>query len=340
MKLQKEFKDFYSHIRIDTEANALIEKRLILEEDIRSNLPSIFDDNGIALNKSDIRMIDQGSYKYKTTIRTKVVDRDVALILPLKDHNSFDPRTIKGYLKDSITIPSRTVVVKEPCVRAEYYKDGEEWLHIDIPLYAEDGSQRYLARGKANSQTYSWEIADPEGLNKYLCDRICGNEQLRRIICFIKRWRDEVYSGAQSSHEIPPSIGLTLLACDCFSRQSSNDGDDDLLSFKSTMSNILGRFSVVKNTSGNIIDANVVRELPVAPWTNVFKKMSDSSKEYMRTFYKRLSKAVDNLTDAVNLESEHDAAKLVQKVLGDDFTVPPKEATAASTKNNREHSFG
>ena len=60
----------------------------------------------------------------------------------------------------------------------------------------------------------------------------------------------------------------------------------------------------------------------------------------MRTFYKRLSKAVDYLTDAVNLESEHDAAKLVQKVLGDDFTVPPKEATAASTKNNREHSFG
>ncbi len=31
----------------------------------------------------------------------------------------------------------------------------------------------------------------------------------------------------------------------------------------------------------------------------------------MVTFYKRLSKAVDNLTNAVNVESDHDAAENV-----------------------------
>jgi len=60
----------------------------------------------------------------------------------------------------------------------------------------------------------------------------------------------------------------------------------------------------------------------------------------MVTFYKRLSKAVDNLTNAVNLESAHDAGKYVQKVLGSEFVVPAKEAVAAATQNRREHSFG
>ena len=67
--------------------------------------------------------------------------------------------------------------------------------------------------------------------------------------------------------------------------------------------------------------------------------MKDSS-SYLTTFYNRLSKAVDNLTNAVNVESAHDAGEYVQKVLGDSFTVPAKEAVVASAQNKREHSFG
>jgi hypothetical protein len=60
----------------------------------------------------------------------------------------------------------------------------------------------------------------------------------------------------------------------------------------------------------------------------------------MVTFYLRLSKAVDNLTDAVNVESDHDAAEYVQKVLGPEFEVPAKAAAAATVQSKREHSFG
>ena len=42
MKLKKEFSDFYTAIRIDSESHVLKEKREVLEDDIRSNLPSIF----------------------------------------------------------------------------------------------------------------------------------------------------------------------------------------------------------------------------------------------------------------------------------------------------------
>ena len=95
--------------------------------------------HNIDLNKSDIRVIDQGSYKYNTTIRANVVDRDVAIMIPINIKDNPDPRKIKGYLKESISRSSRVVDVKEPCVRATYLDHGKEWLHIDLPLYAVDG---------------------------------------------------------------------------------------------------------------------------------------------------------------------------------------------------------
>ena len=207
MKLKKEFADFYGEIRIDKETNALREKREILEEDIKSKLPYILKDHNISVNRSDIRMIDQGSYKCNTTISDDIVDRDVAVMIPLDIYVSSDPRKIKGYLRDTINIPARTVSIKEPCVRASYYENGEEWLHIDLPLYAQYENSVYLARGKEYSSDYSWESADPDGLNDYLCGQINGNAQLRRVICFIKKWRNEKYSGSTNDHEVPPSIG-------------------------------------------------------------------------------------------------------------------------------------
>lgn len=340
MKLKKEFSDFYKAIRIDSETNALREKREVLEDDIKSKLPEILKDHGIDIAKSDIRMIDQGSYKYNTTIKADVVDRDVAVMIPLNTTDNDDPRKIKGYLKDAISIPARTVTIKEPCVSASYYENGEEWLHIDLPLYAKNGYNAYLARGKVSSNSYSWENADPDGLNDYLCGKINGNDQLRCIICFIKKWRNEKYSGSANDHEVPPSIGLTLLACDCFSAQSTSEGDDDLLALQKTMKAIQDKFDVSKDWNGEVVSATISCFLPVTPYTDVFKKMKDCSSSYMVTFYKRLSKAVDNLTNAVNVESAHDAGEYVQKVLGSEFVVPAKEAVVAAAQNRREHSFG
>ena len=340
MKLKKEFSEFFKAIIIDSETDQLIEKRGILQKDIETKLPEILKEHGITITKKDIRMIDQGSYKYNTTIKSEVVDRDVAVMIPLDINSNKDPRLIKKYLRDSINIPSRTVTIKEPCITASYFEDGKEWLHIDLPLYANNGYSCYLARGKEFSSNYQWESADPDGLNDYLCSKIGDSKQLRRIICYMKKWRNEKYSSSTNDHEIPPSIGLTLLACDCFSKQTTSDGDDDLLSLYKTMKAIESLFEVKKDYLGNIIFASISRYLPVTPYTDVFKKMKDSSSSFMITFYNRLKKAVNNLENAVNVESAHDAGIYVQKVLGSDFSVPPKDAIVTSTQNRREHSFG
>ena len=60
MKLKKEFEDFYKCIRIDSEAQNLIDKRVTLQGEIKDKFPTIMKNHDIELNKSDIRMIDQG----------------------------------------------------------------------------------------------------------------------------------------------------------------------------------------------------------------------------------------------------------------------------------------
>lgn len=340
MKLKEQFKEFYKLIRIDDEVEPLKEKRQVLQDDVKTYLPGIFEEKGMSLNKSDIDIFDQGSYKYHTTISSSVVDRDVAIMIPLKDHNQYTPTTIKGYLEDSIShVAARTVVFKEPCIRAVYYENRKEWMHIDLPLYIVDNNCVYLARGK-KSYEGSWEPADPKGLNNYLCNYINGNQQLRRIICFIKKWKNEKYKNAASDHSVPPSIGLTLLACNNFNACSTDAGDDDLMALYNTMNNILSCFGVKFNYAGEPIEANISQELPVEPRSDVFDKMRESSLSYMIAFYKRWKEAVDNLANAINCSSEHDAAVYVQKVLGDDFQIPLKEVVVTSVSQKKEHSFG
>lgn len=340
MKLKKEFADLYEEIKIKDEVEDLKTKREILEKDIKDKFPGILKKHDIDLNKSDIEMFDQGSYKYNTTIKSKVIDRDVAVMIPLDIEKYDDPRKIKGYLRDAIGyVAARTVKIKEPCINVAYYEKDEEWMHIDLPLYAKHDGKIYLARGREYADNYSWEVADPKGLNKDLCDQIKGNAQLRRIIRFIKKWKNEKYANSVLDHEVPPSIGITYLACDHFFEVKSDEGENDLVSLQQTMVAIKNQFQLVYDGE-QLIQANITKKLPVEPRTDIFAKMKESSDDYGVTFYKRLSKAVQNLTDAVNVESEHDAGVYVQRVFGADFIIPEKKALVATTQNKKEHNFG
>jgi len=338
MKLKKQFSDFYDEIRIQGESEQLREKREILQSDIEDKLPDELKKHEIEVKKSDIEIFDQGSYKLHTTIKDTVIDRDVAVMIPMDIEKYPDPRKIKGYLRDALNhVAAREANIKEPCVNVAYYENGEEWMHIDLPLYAEYEGNVYLARGREFGTKYSWELADPKGLNEDLLGKINGKTQLRRVIRYIKKWKNEKYANSILDHEIPPSIGLTYLACDCF--VESTEVGDDLTSLQQTMEAIRNKF--FKTTQNDVlVKADISRYLPVQPYSDIFKTMKDSSDNYGVTFYNRLDKAVENLTNAVNVESDHDAGEYVQKVFGTEFTVPPKQAAMSSASSKKEHSFG
>lgn len=340
VKLKKEFEDFNSEIKIDTETDHLIEKRDKLKEDIKKYLPDECEKFNLSVNKSDFRFLNQGSYKIGTTIHPiegQSVDIDYAVILPVDINEHTDPRQLKKAVRDSLSIKNiRIPKIKEPCVTVGYHSEGKEYMHIDFPIYADYDSNLYLARGKENSLNPRWEIADPEGLVNYFRDKFSENEQLKRIVRYIKKWKQEKYQNSTNSHEVPPSVGLTVLACENYI-ECTDDGDDDLSALYYTLESIKNKFSI-NESKGEIENASIICDLPVEPYSDIFYKMRDSSK-HMITFYKRLSKAVDNLREAMNIDDEHEAAKYVVKVLGDEFNIPEKQADSVVTSNKGEYCF-
>ena len=345
MKLKKQFENFHDAIKISgsSESHDLRTKRETLQNDFTNKFPVNCEGDDIAINKSELRFIDQGSYKINTVIKnpTGSIDRDVAVIFPLDIDLHSDPRILKKHAKNALEITNRRIPkIKEPCITVGYHEDGVEYMHIDFPMYAVHYGTLYLARGKEYSDNYEWEEADPEGLNEYFLDKLKDNPQLKRIIRYIKKWKMDTYANPVSSNEVPPSIALTLLACKHFVEYKEGSNYDDLTSLYRVMDNILDTFIVSKDYYGEIQSATIDCTLPVTPYSDVFYKMKNS-KDHCIKFYKRLKKAVDNLQNACNVDSEHEAAKYVQKVLGDSFEVPPKEAsTVASVLGKRENSFG
>lgn len=343
MKLKKEFGEFYNRIKIDKEnfAQDLIDKRNILEADIKDGLPENLSLIGIDINKSDIKVKDQGSYRINTTIVAEPVDRDVSIIVPIDIEAYNDPVKIKKAVYNSLIHINRTINIKEPCVTVSYLEDDKEYLHIDLPIYANYNGSLYLARGKefSSDENKKWEMTDLDGLNKYMDERLNDHSELRRVVRFIKKWKYEKYKNTSENmkNQIPPSIGLTLMAFDCYSEPSEKD--DDLVASYNTMNNMLNNFSVTKDIDGNIIKASITKLLPVEPYTDVFYKLKNSD-SYGVTFYNRLSKAVINLQNAINSNNEYEAGKYVVKVLGEEFNVPEKQAFRSSSISNREHSFG
>lgn len=65
--------------------------------------------------------------------------------------------------------------------------------------------------------------------------------------------------------------------------------------------------------------------MPVAPFTDVFSKMSNAQ---MATFKQRLTNLRDKLREAKECTDPREACKKLQKVFGDDFPVPEAKDTA------------
>jgi len=345
VKLKKQFEDFHKliSVRRSNIGYDLIEKRNTLEIVFGDKFPDICKNDGIFINKSNMVFIDQGSYKIGTIIKSPPngsIDRDVAVIFPLDINEHNDPRVLKKHAKTALEIKNKRVPrIKEPCVTVSYFENGKEWLHIDFPMYAEYNGKLYLARGKETSLNYTWEESDPKGLNSYFENRLKDNAQLKRIIRYIKKWKMENYSST-GSKGAPPSVGLTILACTNFVESKEGNSYDDLTALYKTMERILRAFAVSPDYNDEVTSATINCNLPVMPFTDVFNNMSKSN-AYGVAFYKRWKKAVESLQNACNVDSEHEAAKYVQKALGDAFDIPPKEAVQTmSTLGKRETNFG
>ncbi|ADD03115.1 conserved hypothetical protein [Thermoanaerobacter italicus Ab9] len=328
--VQKYFEEFHEAIRLsDTDENEeLREKRDIilnrLNEKKADNVPKYTPFN-------------QGSYAMGTGVKPidGEYDIDVGIRFDISKDDYPDPVEVKKWVYDALQDHTSEVKMRRSCVTVTYFKDGEPEFHVDLAIYAanNDDGKLYLAKGKlySDDENKYWEVSNPLELitkirNKY--EDADDRNQFRRVIRYLKRWKDVNFTTDGSA--APTGIGLTVAAYNFLTISKQYDFAtgkykyNDLSALKNLVQSILSSFRLEYNQEEGKGVERLRISLPTEPYNDLFEKMSDSQ---MADFKVKLEELKTTLNNAEVEPDPHEACKILKKVFGKDFPVPPKEET-------------
>lgn len=337
-ELQPYFEQFNNEIRLGrfTENATLREKRDVVLSKLKDRLKKVFEDKGE--EPPTYKAFGQGSYAMNTGVKPLGADYDidVAIELAISINDYEDPVEAKSWLYDALNVPPHEVEMRRPCVTVIYSSEGEPVYHVDLAIYSSGDSNTddriYLAKGKLNSaeENRQWEEADPKGLISLVDGRFSGDDakQFRRVIRYLKRWKDIKFPA--DGNAAPIGIGITIAAYHWFRTVKTLTDvatgtykyqDDQAL--KQFLMAVIDQFKTVYN-DGEWAERLKV-DLPVAPYNDLFKKMSNNQ---MSQFKEKLEAILVNVDEAMYETDPHEACKKLRRVFGDDFPVPEKKNTA------------
>lgn len=245
-------------------------------------------------NKSGIdapRFWIQGSYKIGTVIRNQkdTCDVDVGIYFPSKP--SITPlsifQNIVNALDDHTDIKAE---IRNKCVRLYYSTD----FHIDLPVYYESGGQFFLA-----VKGGTWEPSDPKLFREWFRKETKNNEQVIRIIRYLKAWADTYKK--KTGQKMPSGLALSIWAIKYF----EGDSRDDVALFNTT-AKLLADLREYWFYSWECT-------LPVEPKDNVTAKQNYDQRKNFITALKKFSK---NTIEAITAESREKAAGIWQSEFG------------------------
>lgn len=337
MGLQTYFKDFNKKIKMDYDVlSELAEKRDILLKKLSADedLPSF-------------KKLDQGSYAMLTGVEPLDKDYDIDVGLRFNvNKDDYEPVELKEKVYEILKNHTEYgAEIRQPCVTVKYKKDGELAYHVDLVVYAyedkdDTDSQLYLARGKkySSEENKYWEEADPKKLTDTIVDKYSDSEdreQYRRIIRYMKRWKNLKFSSDGNGE--PPGIGMTLLAYEKFTPSKTYDfleekyNYNDLDALVNFVQQIKNAF-LTKEYSTEKAEwlYKIEVKLPVTPYSNVFSKMSDIQ---VTEFKKKIDKLVDDLNEVKTESDIVEQCTKLNKIFGDDFNIPAKENESKEQRN-------
>jgi len=181
------------------------------------------------------------------------------------------------------------------------------------------------------SEERCWDEADPKELVNKIKNHssdIKDREQFRRIIRYLKRWKDIKFKGQVNR---PSGIGLTVAGLDYFQSIYTQDyisGTryyNDLDALEKFVQNMIYGFTNVWNNETVALEERLRVELPTPPYNDIYEKMNAGQ---MSSFKEKLQNLLDKIRDAQEETDPVKAAKLMSEQFGDDFPVPKESATA------------
>lgn len=321
--LQTEFLKFHNTIRIDFDNNKpLRDKRDLIVNNLRDGLKRMF-----PINPPTFNYFNQGSYDLATGVAPlwgQDYDIDVGIIFNFSK-SIYKPVQVKEWVYNALNTGARTVEIKRPCVRVQYHQNGAKWFHVDLAIYSVDkdyyGNEvNHIAKGFIGSSDDKkiWELSEPFRLKELLKSKISDNsdrEQFRRVIRYLKRWKDYKFSSVGA--ERPTGIALTACCYNFFSPQKTLIYDPFTRTYAYQYNDLLALYNVIDgmiNTFNwnNIISVN----LPVQPYNDLFDKMSERQMLNLKnklTYFKTI------LANAFNEPESARACIRLQDVFGTDF---------------------
>lgn len=338
--LQGHFLDFHNKIKLDRfdENSILREKRDIVINKLRDKIKSAWEDKDDSAPTFETK--NQGSYEMGTGIvpLDGDYDIDVAVIFEVAAEDYPNPVEVKKWVLEALNGHTKDVKMKRPCVTVQYQNASEPVYHVDLPIYSSGefnaDKKTRIAMGKlhSSSEEREWQTSDPVALCDEVANRFHGDDaaQFRRVIRYMKRWKDTKFPS--SGNSAPTGIGLTMAAYHWFqpSIEDSFSGKNDrvdLTALRNLVSQMLTSFTVTYNANGTA--ERLVANLPVEPFDDPFRRMTD---EQMKTFKNKLQQLFDAL-DAADQEADPvEACKQLAKVFGDDFPIPEKSDTGKKSK--------
>lgn len=267
MDLNAQFKNFNETITLSKTK----EEKLINSSDSIKNVI-----NDYFRNKGDYcpKYHQQGSFPMDTTIQSisdKDYDIDIGVYLQGYEDvlvtNYPSTSTVHKWVFDATenqTKPRSNN--KNSCVRVNYCDD----YHIDLPIYIVTNTGRTLL-AKINE---GWVESDPVQFTNWFNEKAKDtNGQLKRVVRYIKAWRD------YKKINILKSICINILVAENYVSNQS-----DHVSLLNTLENIIlklsGRFLCNK---------------PVAPYENLFEDVNEQALlDVLKSFSSKLDSALEN----------------------------------------------
>lgn len=203
---------------------------------------------------------------------------------------------------------SKGAIKKNTCVRV-LYSDGH---HIDLPIYfKEKESDGNKTIPQLAHKSEGFIDSDPREFYRWFNSQ--ANDQLKRIVRYLKAWRDK--QNKSYSTKMPNGLIFSILATNHY---ISNDRDD--ISFRDTLKEIK-----------NELDSDFSCERPtVKEGEDLLQKYSE------KHFMDRLTKLIEAGDSAIAHSNPKEGCKKWQKHLGDRF--PCSNVEDNSSENTKSYS--
>lgn len=327
--IQKFFNEFHDNIKIEYEDNELLREN-------REKVITHLKDN-ISEEAYSFTTFNQGSYSMYTGIYPlddEDYDIDVGVVFEMSRDECDNPVQAKEWVLDALELEF-DVKIKNPCVTVSFKES-----HVDLAVYAKEDNDYYLSKGKVYSETKNkkWEISEPKDLKDKIqnhFDDKRDREQFRRVIRYLKRWKDLKFKGEVNR---PSGIGLTISALEYF---TPNYEIEDYLNDKREYNDLKSIIDFVEKIEGNFTQHYDWEEqeyywrlkviLPVQPYIDVYEKVSNKQ---MNNFKEKLGVLKEKLIEAKDIIDNIEATKVLQSQFGKDFPEATVESSALKTQRS------